>query len=92
MFNTTIPITLHEKSNNKSTIKLMSRLQKKELSDCVTKVILAYDNRKVAIIKQAHLLVCDLIDPYVNAVRASDLLSLALCLNYGVNVNWVKSQ
>lgn len=77
-----------KKAISKSTIKLMSKLKKKELSDYVTKAIFDNDNRKVAIIKQAHLLGCDLVDPYVNAVRANDLLSLALCLNYGVSVNW----
>ena len=80
-----------KKAISKSTIKLMSKLKKKELSDYVTKAILDDDDRKVAIIKQAHSLGCDLVDPYVSAVRNDDLLSLALCLNYGVSVNWSDS-
>ena len=66
----------------------MSKLEKEELSEFVTKAIINDDTRKVAIINQAHLLGCDLVEPYVNAVRQNDLLALALCLNYGVDVNW----
>lgn len=77
-----------KKAISKKTIKLMTKLKKKELSEYVSKAIISNDTRKVAIIKQAHLLGCDLVDPYVDAVKYSDFLSLALCLNYGVDVNW----